>query len=184
MSIKATRHHLSKKETKTLVSTLLKLYPSHVDVLRDVKKIEEASVKKPPIKVYLINDIAAYVLVNNLLIPTLVLLYIIISRLGIKVILEGMKYVIVNEGAVKPILRGADVMAPGITDYTEFNKDDIVIVLEPKEKKPIAVTKALMNIKPGSMPSKGKVLKNLHYIGDKIWKISLTLSKIGGPAGI
>ena len=184
MSIKATRHYLSKKKTKTLINAILKLYPSHADIVRDVEKIEEASIKNPPIKVYLINDIAAYVQIDNLLLPTLVLLYIAISRIGIRVILEGMKYVIVNEGAVKPILRGADVMAPGIIDYTEFSKDDIVAVLEPKEKKPIAITKALMDIKTGLMPSKGKVLENLHYIGDKIWKISLSLSKIGGPAGI
>ena len=184
MSIKVTRHYLSKKGTKSLLNTIAKLYPNHLRFLKTIEKVEEASIKDPPIKVYIINDIASYILINNTIIPSLILLYSIVTKEGVEAILKDGKYVVVDEGAIKPILRGADVMAPGIIDYTEFKEDDIVIVLEPKEHKPLAITRALISVEKERMPKKGKVLENLHYVGDRIWKITLHLTRIGGPAGI
>ena len=77
-------------------------------------------------------------------------------------------YVVVDQGAVKHILNGADVMRPGITQYAEFNYKDTVFVLDPRHRA-IAVGQALVASSELSSMQRGKVVKNLHYLGDDIW---------------
>ena len=75
-------------------------------------------------------------------------------------------------GAVKHILNGADIMAPGIVRIIgDFKKGDLVLVVDEKYGKPLAVCEALYSSEEISKMSKGKVLKNLHYVGDKVWKL-------------
>ncbi|ADG13669.1 DUF1947 domain-containing protein [Methanocaldococcus infernus] len=83
------------------------------------------------------------------------------------------KYAIVDMGAIKFLINGADVMAPGIVDADEsIEKDDVVVVLDENHKKPICVGIALMSGKEMKEKSKGKAIKNLHYVGDDIWNLS------------
>ncbi|NPA70341.1 MAG: DUF1947 domain-containing protein [Crenarchaeota archaeon] len=89
----------------------------------------------------------------------------------------GYPYVKVDEGAVPRILNGADVMRPGIREiHGEFNRGDIVAVRDPKDRT-IAVTLALYSRGEIESMQKGKVLKNIHYLGDKISKICSEISK-------
>ncbi len=86
-------------------------------------------------------------------------------------------YVKVDNGAVPRILNGADVMRPGIREISgEFNKGDIVAVRDLKDRT-IAVTISLYPKKDIESMQKGKVLKNIHYLGDKISKICAEISK-------
>jgi PUA-domain protein len=85
--------------------------------------------------------------------------------------------VVVDAGAVKPIINGADVMRPGIKEFTgDFNKGDVVFVADEKGRV-IAIATALYSKQEILQMQKGKVLINLHYLGDKIWQISLELVK-------
>lgn len=84
---------------------------------------------------------------------------------------------VVDAGAVKHIINGADVMRPGIKELIgEFNKGDVVLVADEKGRV-IAVTTALYSKPEIEQMQKGKVLVNLHYLGDKIWRASLELLK-------
>lgn len=78
-------------------------------------------------------------------------------------------YVVVDQGAVPRILNGADVMAPGIVEASEFKQGDLVGVREPQRRAFIAVGRALMSSQEIMSIRRGKAVKNIHHVGDKIW---------------
>ncbi len=83
----------------------------------------------------------------------------------------------VDDGAVPHILNGADVMRPGIKEFVgDFNRGDIVAVQDFKGRT-IAVTVALFSRSEVEKMQKGKVLKNVHYLGDKISKLCSDIMK-------
>ena len=78
--------------------------------------------------------------------------------------------VVVDEGAMPHIINGADVMKPGIVEADENIKaGDFVYVVVEKKETPLAVGIALVD---GSemVGGKGKAVKNIHHLKDKIWK--------------
>ena len=102
---------------------------------------------------------------RNIVIPTLYLVH----RFGV---LVPEPYVVVDQGAVKHILNGADIMRPGITEFSQFKRGDIVFVLDPK-RRAIAVGVALVDSGDLQNMQKGKVVKNVHYLGDDIWNFRM-----------
>ena len=85
-------------------------------------------------------------------------------------ILKKFPYVMVDMGAVKFMCNGANVMRPGITSYSEFEKENIVCIIEESQHKFLAVGKALVSSSEMESMKKGEVVKNLHYISDKFWE--------------
>ncbi len=83
--------------------------------------------------------------------------------------------VIVDMGAVKFMCNGANVMRPGIRNYTEFSKDEIVCIVEESQQKFLAVGKSLVHSSEMKEMSKGEIVKNLHYISDRYWEINKTI---------
>ncbi len=80
-------------------------------------------------------------------------------------------WVTVDMGAVKFLYNGADVMAPGIVDADPHIKEgDPVWIREETHKKPLAVGIALTEGEEMKLSDKGKAVKTIHYVGDKIWK--------------
>ncbi|HUU76091.1 MAG TPA: RNA-binding protein [Methanoregulaceae archaeon] len=80
--------------------------------------------------------------------------------------------VTVDSGAVSFVVNGADVMRPGIVDIS----DDVmaghpVVIVEERHKKPIALGIAQMDAGEMKQKTSGKVIKNIHYVGDDIWNI-------------
>lgn len=77
--------------------------------------------------------------------------------------------VIVDEGAMSFVMNGADIMKPGIV-YADENikKDDFVYILVEEKESPIAVGLALVD-KEEMGEGKGKAIKNIHHLKDKIW---------------
>ncbi|AAR39059.1 NEQ206 [Nanoarchaeum equitans Kin4-M] len=69
-------------------------------------------------------------------------------------------YVRVDKGAVKPILNGADIMRPGIKEYSPFKKGDIVIVIDENDNV-LTLGKALLDSTELEKMDKGKAIKNL-----------------------
>ncbi|MDC0193746.1 RNA-binding protein [Candidatus Nitrosopelagicus sp.] len=90
-------------------------------------------------------------------------------------LLKGFPNVTVDMGAVKFMCNGANVMRPGIKNYSEFSKDDIVCIVEESQHKFLAVGKSLVNSSEMEEMTKGEVIKNLHYISDNFWEISKTI---------
>ena len=85
-------------------------------------------------------------------------------------ILKKFPYVMVDMGAVKFMCNGANVMRPGITKYNEFEKENVVCIIEESQHKFLAVGKALVPSSEMESMSKGEIVKNLHYISDKFWE--------------
>lgn len=79
--------------------------------------------------------------------------------------------VVVDPGAVKFIINGADVMGPGIIEADPSIKEgDLVIIIEKAHGKALAIGRALTQ--GSEMPGKkGKAVKSIHYVGDKLWKV-------------
>jgi len=81
------------------------------------------------------------------------------------------RYVVVDMGAVRFVINGADVMAPGIVDADEsIQKNDMVWVCDEQHRKPLAVGRALLPGKEMKIATQGKAVTVLHYIGDPLWE--------------
>ncbi|MCK4443559.1 MAG: DUF1947 domain-containing protein [Thermoplasmata archaeon] len=82
------------------------------------------------------------------------------------------KFVTVDMGAVSFVANGADVMGPGIVDAdASIQEGDLVWIRDEKNRQPLAVGKALA---PGTEmlgKEKGKMVRSLIYVGDKLWKL-------------
>lgn len=80
-----------------------------------------------------------------------------------------LKRVVVDMGAVPHVANGADIMAPGVVSADEeITLGESVAIVDERHGKPIAVGQALV---PGvkMRGQKGKVIKNLHHVGDEVW---------------
>jgi len=86
--------------------------------------------------------------------------------------------VVVDEGAVDPLMRGADVMIPGIRRVlTPFSVGDFVAVLEPSERYAIVVGYALIDSSTIAPGVKGKGLRNLTWLNDDLWKLCMEIAR-------
>ncbi len=89
--------------------------------------------------------------------------------------LEKFPNVIVDMGAVKFMCKGANLMRPGIKKFTEFEKDNLVCIVEESQHKFLAVGKAMVSSSELENMEKGEVIKNMHYISDKFWESGKTI---------
>jgi PUA domain protein len=97
---------------------------------------------------------------NGLLFPTLKM-----------VDLIQLKRVAVDMGAVPHVVNGADVMSPGIVSADpKIKAGDVVVVVDERHGKPLAIGLALLDGSAMRAP-KGKAVKNIHHVGDEIWRL-------------
>jgi PUA domain protein len=89
--------------------------------------------------------------------------------------LEKFPNVTVDMGAVKFMCKGANLMRPGIKKFTEFEKDNLVCIIEESQHKFLAVGKAMVSSSELEDMEKGEVIKNMHYISDKFWETGKTI---------
>lgn len=87
--------------------------------------------------------------------------------------INPLKKITVDMGAIPYVCSGADVMRPGITTIDEgIAKDSPVAVIDEKYGKILAVGISLFDSEEMKKMEKGKVIKNLHYVGDWIWNFN------------
>ncbi|MDD1744097.1 MAG: RNA-binding protein [Methanomassiliicoccales archaeon] len=80
-------------------------------------------------------------------------------------------FVTVDMGAIKFVINGADVMGPGIVDADiSIQIGDYVWVRDEKNKKPLAVGRALITGTEMKEKKPGKAIKSIIFVGDKLWK--------------
>jgi PUA-domain protein len=78
--------------------------------------------------------------------------------------------IVVDMGAVPYVCKGADVMAPGVRAVKgEFKENALLLVVDERHGKPLAVGSALFSSEDMKTRDSGKIVKNLHYVGDKLW---------------
>jgi len=77
----------------------------------------------------------------------------------------------IDEGAIKYILKGADVMRPGIVRYDQWGgSDTLVAVRDDKKGRGLAVGRTSVASEEMAGLSKGVSIKNLHHAGDGFWE--------------
>ena len=62
-------------------------------------------------------------------------------------------------------------MAPGIIEADKEIKEGDIVWVRDERNLPLAVGKALMDGIEMVKANRGKAVENLHYIGDKLWKL-------------
>jgi PUA domain protein len=153
------RRYIREKEARKLLAEILERVKLDSMVLpRSKLKIELAHINEE--EIFLIDKKPIFARSNGNLFPTLVS----------SEILSSLPKVTVNMGALPYICNGADIMAPGIVNYEgTFKKEDIVVVIDETHKKPIAITIAFHAIEKAKQLEHGKILNNIHHIGDELW---------------
>ncbi len=81
-----------------------------------------------------------------------------------------LKIVVIDMGAVKYMMNGADVMRPGIIAIdVDIIKGEAVVVVDELHKKPLAVGIALVGAVEMEQLKHGRVITTVHYVSDSIW---------------
>ena len=111
--------------------------------------------------VYVVKeDLVCFFYYEGLLVPALKLL---LQR-------PLLKQVVVDMGAIKFVSSGADIMRPGIVELDhKIRKDELVVVVDQTHRKPLCVAQALFSGEEIFSMKQGKVLRNLHWVGDPFW---------------
>lgn len=156
MKIKS-RHHLKGSEAKRIIATL-------ETFLEDASSIKKASLEWAETDVGL--DL---IFIDGKPLMMMIEDQPFFTVLGAIELNPRKKLVVVDSGAVRFIVNGADVMNPGIVSADpEIAAGDLVIVVEERHKKPLAIGRAMI---PGTeMRGEGKAIKSLHHVGDQVWK--------------
>ena len=148
------RKQLSKKDIKDLNESL------NVFGLQDFIS-KKSSVELVEDKIVFVDNKPFFFYHNEKLVPTL------------KLLQENnfLKIITVDMGAVKFVAGGADIMRQGITEVEDnIKKDEIIAIIDTNNKKPLAIGIALFNTEELRNMSEGKVIQNIHYVGDEIWQ--------------
>jgi len=87
------------------------------------------------------------------------------------VALETMPRITVDMGAVPHVVGGADIMAPGIRKVDgNFGERELVVIIDEKHGKFLSVGRSLLASEALAATKKGKVIVNIHYVGDPVWE--------------
>jgi malignant T-cell-amplified sequence len=79
---------------------------------------------------------------------------------------------VVDEGAIKFLLNGADVMRPGIRKLDDWGPAGrMVVVREEKKGRAVAVGPSTVSGSEALGMTKGSCIKNLHHVGDRYWNL-------------
>ncbi|MCW4047413.1 MAG: DUF1947 domain-containing protein [Candidatus Bathyarchaeota archaeon] len=165
MRQKQLRHSLKAKEAKQILnqaSENLKLDMETLVGTRVNVEVAEADFGS----IYLVNQKPILYKADDAVLPTLLF-----TDLHAR-----MPKIVVDMGAVPYVCKGADTMAPGIVRIEgEFSKGDLVLVVDMKHGKALALGEALYDAETVRLAKQGAVVKNLHYVSDKVWNFAKTL---------
>jgi PUA domain protein len=79
---------------------------------------------------------------------------------------------VVDEGAIRFLVNGADVMRPGIRSFDEWGEaGKVVVVREEKKGRSIAVGATSVSSAEARVMTRGNCLKNIHHVGDRYWNL-------------
>jgi PUA domain protein len=102
----------------------------------------------------------------------------VLPLLGFIEFINASPKITVDMGAVPFVCKGANVMAPGIRKVEgEFAKGDLVIILDEKHGKALALGESMLDAAALRETKKGPVIKTLHYVSDKYWDAAKLLAE-------
>ena len=153
------RHFLKEKEAEQLLKELSqKLRVDTEQLLGTKTRIEQTETQAA--KIFIINGKPLLARLDGTLLPTL----------KFEEILSLLPKLIVDMGAVSHICNGANVMAPGVVKIKgNFHEGDFLVIADERHEKPLAIGIALTNSQTAKTLKHGKMAKNIHFVGDKLW---------------
>ncbi len=155
-------HSLSKREIHEITGQISKSWPTNsVGAIKNL----QAYIIDGNRRLLVGNNLVAIQLAPDLIIP----------HLTQHELLNHFASVQVDMNAVKFVCNGANIMRPGITDFTTFKESEIVLVKDQTHKKELAVCISLVDDVNGRKMERGVVLNNVHHIGDVYWETKKTI---------
>lgn len=89
-------------------------------------------------------------------------------------LLDTFKTITIDVGAVPFLLKGADMMRPGITQIDDdFQSGDIIVIIDEVKQLKIGVGLALVSSNEMKELKTGKVVKTIHYFKDEYYEVNL-----------
>ena len=166
MSRKHRRYSLKSKEVKTLLSKASGRLKVDVSTFIDSKANVDV-VEADFGDIFLIKGRPLLFRAGTQILPTLLFTEVFVN----------MPKVVVDMGAVPYVCNGADIMAPGIERMEgRFIKGDIVVVVDEKHGKPLSLGEILYDAEEARKIEQGIVVRNIHFVSDKIWNFSKTFA--------
>lgn len=151
------RHRLKSKQVRALGDRMRSVVGQ--DMLADERAVDRA--RGVDMDFLIIAGRVAFLLVDEVPFPSL--------RMLLDRGLES-NWAEVDEGAIRFLANGADVMAPGITGADpSIAEGDWIYVRDGRHKRPLVVGRAVMSGPDMTVADKGKAVETLHYVGDRIW---------------
>ena len=130
----------------------------------ELSKKDQVELVEDEFKIYCINGIPSFFHYKDKVVPTLKYLQ---NH-------DALPKITVDMGAIKFVINGADIMRPGITKIDEgIDKDEFIVIVDETHGKPLAVGIALLNSGDMKKSASGKVIKNIHFVADELWKMEL-----------
>jgi PUA domain protein len=153
------KRHLKDKEVRQLLKEFIERFPSSEPALRSARIFEELPVYEN--LVFFVDGKPLILRLQSGLLPSL----------KFDELTNGLPKIVVDMGAVAHVANGAQIMRPGIKQLNDdFVKGDLVVIVDEKFNKAIALGLAEMDSEAMKSQTKGKVITNLHYVGDELWK--------------
>ncbi|MHA1591800.1 MAG: PUA domain-containing protein [Candidatus Heimdallarchaeaceae archaeon] len=151
---------LSNKEKRDLQTKLIELYGEQVLQFFQ-KSLILQSIKTEEGTFIVIDKKIWWFLYDGKYIPSIHML---------REINPGLHKLVVDVGAIRFITNGADVMAPGIVSFDDkITKGAYVVIHEEKANAILGVGMSLIDAEEFNKNKKGKVVKLIHHLKDKIW---------------
>jgi PUA domain protein len=151
--------HLKDRESKQIFKEFINQFPSSTESLGSVKHLEEELVEDS--LVFFADGKPWIVRVQGRLLPSL----------KYDTVLVTLPKIVIDMGAVPHVANGANIMRPGIHLIEgQFGEDDLVAICDEKYRKIIALGIAEQDAESMRSATKGRVIANVHYVGDALWK--------------
>ncbi len=159
MPKKLRRHFLKEKEARKLLFDFSHMLKTEVEQLLGSEPRIEMN-ENEDAKIFILNGKPLLASSSGKLFPTL----------AFGEVFPFISKIVVDMGAVPYVCKGADVMAPGVVNVRgEFQENDLVVVVDERHDKPLAIGLALFNSQDVKNMKHGKIVKNIHHVGDNIW---------------
>ena len=156
---KRRRHFLKEKDSKRFLLEVSKTLGIDIEQMLGSKNRVEVN-ETETAEIFFFDGRPLLARSNGVLFPTLYFeeLFAVIPK------------IVVDMGAVPYVCKGADVMAPGVVAIKgEFKENDLLLIVDERHSKPLAIGVALFSSEDMKPLDSGKIVKNLHYVGDKLW---------------
>ena len=160
MSPKGRRYSLKSSEAKALMNKISEQLGPGLSCFIDAKANIEVVEAEDKLELLLVDRKPVLFKIGERIYPTL----------SFKRALESLPRAVVDMGAVGHVCNGADIMAPGIVRFDgEFSQGDLIVVVDVKHGKPLALGEVLYDFEAAKATRKGAVIKSIHFVGDQVW---------------